>query len=146
MGGLPYSPDSILIPTSPGALLRWAAAHIAHVGLYQSRYTLFSGPGRLAHRRCSVGGAVDIAAGRDRMSPGRTYDMAAITHTLEEAYRVLADHLTGHPLETPEDRDPSRWRRAVVHRWSLAPQRTTQEAAEALRAAAELAEAEDRLF
>ncbi|MFD8387395.1 DUF6197 family protein [Streptomyces sp. NPDC059679] len=145
MTGIRYTPDSVLIPTTPGALLEWAAAHITHVGIYQSRYSLYSGPGRLAHRRCSVGGALDVAAGRDRMTPDRTYDMGAIAAVLEEAYRVLADHLNGAPVP-PQDADPKKWRRVIVHQWSLAPCRTAQEAAAALREAAELADAAHRLF
>lgn len=146
MPGIRYAPDSVMIPTTPGVLLHWAAAHIAHAGLYQSRHHLYSGPGRLIHRRCSVGGAVDVAAGRDRMSPDRTYDMDAIAAALEDAYRILADHLNGAPAQTPEGADPKRWRRVIVHQWSLAPGRTAQEAAAALREAAELADAAHRLF
>ncbi|MER6256254.1 DUF6197 family protein [Streptomyces sp. NPDC001584] len=146
MHGIRYAPDSVLIPTTAGALLEWAAAHIAHAGLYQSRHHLFSGPGRLAHRRCSVGGAVDIAAGRDRMSPDRTYDMNAIAAVLEDAYRVLADHLHGTPVQPPDGTDPQKWRRVIVHQWSLAPGRTAQEAAATLRDAAELANVAHRLF
>ncbi|WP_371801456.1 DUF6197 family protein (plasmid) [Streptomyces sp. NBC_01732] len=146
MPGIRYAPDSVLIPTTPGALLDWAAAHIARVGIYQSRHSLFSGPGRLINRRCSVGGAVDVAAGRDRMTPDRTYDMDAIAAVLEEAYRVLADHLNGAPVQTPEGTDPKKWRRVIVHQWSLVPRRTAQEAAAALREAAELADAAHRLF
>ncbi|MFJ4343031.1 DUF6197 family protein [Streptomyces sp. NPDC088915] len=146
MNGTRYAPDSVLIPTTPGALLEWAAAHITRVGLYQSRYSLYSGPGRLINRRCSVGGAVDVAAGRDRMAPGRTYDLDAIGTVLEEAYRVLADHLNGAPVQIPDGTDPTQWRRRVVHLWSLAPGRTAQEAAAALREAAELADAAHRLF
>ncbi|MET8824023.1 DUF6197 family protein [Streptomyces rochei] len=146
MPGIRYAPDSVLIPTTPGALLEWAAAHIARVGIYQSRHSLFSGPGRLINRRCSVGGAVDVAAGRDRMAPDRTYDIDAIGTVLEEAYRVLADHLHGAPVQVPDGTDPKQWRRRVVHLWSLAPGRTAQEAAAKLREAAELADAAHRLF
>jgi hypothetical protein len=144
--GIRYAPDSVLIPTTPGALLEWAAAHIERVGIYQSRHSLFSGPGRLINRRCSVGGAVDVAAGRDRMTPDRTYDLEAVGAALAEAYRVLADYLAAGPVRTPDGQDPTRHHKAVVHLWSLEPGRTAPQAAAALRAAAERAHATDRLF
>ncbi|MDW8804341.1 DUF6197 family protein [Streptomyces scabiei] len=146
MTGIRYSPDSVLVPTTPGALLEWAAAHIAHVGIYQSRYALFSGPGRLAHRRCAVGGALDVAAGRDRMAPDRTYDLEAIGAVLDEAYRILAQHLEDGPAHPPPGRDPATHHKVVVHQWTLAPGRTAHEAAAALHAAAEVAHTADRLF
>ncbi|MFI1225903.1 MULTISPECIES: DUF6197 family protein [Streptomyces] len=146
MNHVRYSPDSAIIPTTPGGLLEWAAAHIERVGLYQSRYSLFSGPGRPVNKRCSVGGAVDVAAGRGRMAGDRTYDMSAIASVLEEAYQVLADALNGTPLLTPAGADPQQHRRLAVHLWSLKPGRTAAEAAAALREAAELADSAHRLF
>ncbi|KUF20149.1 DUF6197 family protein [Streptomyces silvensis] len=141
-----YTPDSVLIPNTPGDLLEWAAAHITRVGIYQSRYSLFSGPGRLAHRRCSVGGALDVAAGRDRMTPGRAYDLDAIRAVYTEAYRLLAEHLDGAPATEPTGRDALTRHKVTVHLWTLTPGRTAQEAAAALRSAAETAHAADRLF
>ena len=146
MTGIRYTPGSVLVPTTPGALLEWAAAHIEHVGIYQSRHSLFSGPGRLTHRRCSVGGALDIAAGRDRMATDRTYDLKAIGAVLDEAYRILAEHLTGTSVNVPPGRTPEMHHKVVVHLWTLAPGRTAQDAAAALRAAAAVAHAADRLF
>lgn len=146
MTGIRYSPDSVLVPTTPGALLEWAAIHITRVGIYQSRYSLFSGPGRLAHRRCSVGGALDVAAYRDRMAADRPYDLEAIGAALDDAYRILAEHLEGGPVPIPPGCDPTAHHKTVVHLWTLAPGRTAQQAATALRAAAAAAEAADRLF
>ncbi|MFJ5645880.1 DUF6197 family protein [Streptomyces sp. NPDC093223] len=146
MTGTRYTPDSALIPTTTGALLEWAAAHITHVGLYQSRHSLYSGPGRLARRRCSVGGALDIAAGRDRMTPGRAYDLDAICTAYTEAYRLLAEHLNGAPVTEPSGHDALTRHKVTVHLWTLTPGRTAQEAAAALRSAAETAHAAGRLF
>ncbi|MFB6670653.1 DUF6197 family protein [Streptomyces parvus] len=146
MPGIRYAPDSPLIPTTPGALLEWAAAHIERVGIFQSRTHLFSGPGRLTTKRCSVGGALDIAAGRDRMDSSPTYDENAVAVPLEEAYRVLANHLNGTPVHATDDVDPGNLHRVIVHQWTLARGRTAQEAAAALREAAELADAAHRLF
>ncbi|WP_189998198.1 DUF6197 family protein, partial [Streptomyces rubradiris] len=136
MTAIRYTPDSVLIPSTAGDLLEWAAHHITRVGIYQSRYSLFSGPGRLVNRRCSVGGALDVAAGRDRMAPDRSYDLKAIGAALDDAYRILAEHLEGGPVPVPSGREPARHHKVIVHLWTLAPGRTAQEAAAALRAAA----------
>ncbi|MFD4320572.1 DUF6197 family protein [Streptomyces sp. NPDC058548] len=146
MNGIRYSPDSVLVPPNPGALLEWAATHITHVGIYQSRYSLFSGPGRLTNRRCSVGGALDVAAGRDRMVADRPYDLEAISTALDDAYRILAEHLEGGPVSIPLGREPTEHHKTVVHLWTLTPGRTAQQAAAALRTAAAVAAAADRLF
>nr|WP_202513410.1 MULTISPECIES: DUF6197 family protein [unclassified Streptomyces] len=135
-----------MVPTTTGSLLEWAAIHIMRVGIYQSRYSLFSGPGRLAHRRCSLGGALDVAAGRDRMAPDRTYDTGTIRAVYTEAYRLLAEHLDDTPVTEPTGHDALTRHKVTVHLWTLNPGRTAQEAAAALRSAAEIAHAADCLF
>jgi Family of unknown function (DUF6197) len=134
-----YSPNSTLIPTDQAELLRWAAAHIEHVGLNQNtRNYASSGPTRLM--ACSAYGALMVAAGDGRPSDGTT-DSEVIRRTENEAFRILADHVHGQPVQAPagwciEDRH-----RCIVRRWSRNPSRTQEQVVSTLLEASALADA-----
>lgn len=130
-----YSPESVLIPTDPVEILEWAARHIENVGIHQGQ-GLFDGPGRTVTLACWPRGALEVAAGRARISRGRTYDWEAIRRARADAFRLFAEHLAGHRLEA-EGPAAECLHREVIDRWSAAPGRTAKEAAQALRAAAD---------
>ncbi|MFJ8385559.1 DUF6197 family protein [Streptomyces sp. NPDC094438] len=134
-----YSPGSVLIPTDPVAILQWAACHIEKVGLHQGREP-FAGAGRTVTLACSPRGAIDVAAGDGRRRSNRYYDTHAIRQGRARALRTLAEHLAGHPLEAHDPRDAEHLHRDVINQWSNAPGRTTAEAAQALRTAADPAQ------
>ncbi|NJQ04005.1 DUF6197 family protein [Streptomyces lonarensis] len=132
-----HTPESIVIPDTPAAILEWAARHIEHVGIYQGP-RLFAGPGRTATLPCWPRGAIEVAAGHGRGTAGRTYDWNRIDRARNQAFAILAETLTGHPLETTS------LHRDAIDRWSAEPGRTAADAAHAFRAAA--ARAEHALF
>ncbi|QCX77830.1 hypothetical protein C9F11_20990 [Streptomyces sp. YIM 121038] len=131
-----YSPESVLIPTDPVEILQWAACHIEKVGLHQGR-DIFAGAGRTVTLACSPRGAIDVAAGDARRSSNRYYDTDAIRRGRARALRIFAEHLAGHPLEARDPHDAEYLHRGVIDQWSNAPGRTTAEAAQALRTAAD---------
>ncbi|MFI1189216.1 DUF6197 family protein [Streptomyces californicus] len=131
----PYSPESLVIADEPAWMLRWAAAHLEHVGLHQGS-RLFNGPGRTVTLACWPRGAIEVAAGRGRGKAGRTYDWDRIHAARDQAMLAFAEHLTGQPLN-PADPDAGAQARAAVDQWSAEAHRTAGAAAQALRAAAD---------
>ncbi|MER6913955.1 DUF6197 family protein [Streptomyces sp. NPDC000594] len=131
-----YNPESIVIPADPAAILDWAACHITAVGLHQGS-ELFAGIGRTVTLPCWPRGAIDVAAGNGRGSSSRTYDWAAIDRGRDQAYHAFAEYLAARPLAAGTT-DSARWlHRSVMDEWSAVPGRTAEQAAQALRAAAE---------
>ncbi|MCC3773658.1 DUF6197 family protein [Streptomyces sp. UNOB3_S3] len=131
-----YTPNSVMVPDTAPEILRWAACHIENVGLHQGR-GLFNGPGRTVTLACHPRGAVSVAAGRGRFAAGRTYDHDAIWAAEREALRLLAEHVTGQPMELLTDSAAVRacyWR--PVDKWGMAEGRTAAEVADVLRAVA----------
>ncbi|MGX2994911.1 DUF6197 family protein [Streptomyces sp. JNUCC 64] len=134
-----YSPESIVIADTPATILEWAACHIENVGIHRGP-RLFAGPGRTALLPCWPRGALEVAAGHARGAAGRTYDWPRINHARDEAYRILAETLTGHPADTADPAAAKDFHRAAIDRWSAEPGCTAAEAARAFRAAAARAE------
>ncbi|MET7319533.1 DUF6197 family protein [Streptomyces sp. NPDC005549] len=132
-----HTPESIVIADTPAAILEWAARHIEHVGIHQGPH-LFAGPGRTATLPCWPRGALQVAAGHGRGAAGRTYDWDRINRARDQAFGILAETLTGHPV------DASARHREAIDRWSAEPGRTAADAAHAFRTAA--ARAEHALF
>jgi hypothetical protein len=130
-----YSPDSIVIPTNPRAILEWAACHIERVGLYQGD-DLFAGPGRTVTLACWPRGAINVAAGDGRRSSARRYDGAAIRHGRASAHRMLAEHLAGRPREVSDPGEAERVHCQFLDLWSEQPSMTAARAAKATRDAA----------
>ncbi|MEV1082016.1 DUF6197 family protein [Streptomyces sp. NPDC050211] len=137
-----YTPESIVIADTPAAILEWAACHIEHVGIHQGPH-LFAGPGRTATLACWPRGALEVAAGHGRGAAGRTYDWDRINHARDQAFAILAETLTGHPVDT-DDPAAKALHREVIDRWSAELGRTAADAAHAFRTAA--ARAEHALF
>ncbi|MDV5145491.1 DUF6197 family protein [Streptomyces sp. SBC-4] len=129
-----YSPESIVIPDTPAAILEWAA-HIEHVGIHHGPH-LFAGPGRTARLPCWPRGALEVAAGEGRGAAGRTYDWARIHQARDQAFALLAEALTGHPTDDADPAASKAVHRDVIDRWSAEPGRTAADAARAFRAAA----------
>lgn len=130
-----YTPESVVIADTPAAILEWAACHIESVGIHQGAH-LFAGPGRTTTLPCWPRGALEVAAGRGRGAAGRTYDWDRIDRARDQAFALLAETLTGHPVAV-EDPDAARnLHRDVIDRWSAEPGRTAADAAAAFRAAA----------
>ncbi|MGA4842107.1 DUF6197 family protein [Streptomyces sp. G45] len=134
-----YSPESVVIPTDPIAILEWAACHIENVGIHQGAYP-FAGAGRTVTLACSPRGAIEVAAGEGRRSSDRFYDTDAIRRGRARALRIFAEYLAEHPLEAEDAADAERLHCDVIDRWTAAPGRTAAEAARALRAAADPAD------
>ncbi|OKK02368.1 hypothetical protein AMK26_22110 [Streptomyces sp. CB03234] len=130
-----HTPESLLIADTPAAILEWAARHIEHVGIHQGR-RLFAGPGRTATLPCWPRGALEVAAGHGRGAAGRTYDWDRINHARDQAFGLLAETLTGHPIEADEPASAKALHREVIDRWSAEPGRTAADAAHAFRTAA----------
>ncbi|MFF7166926.1 DUF6197 family protein [Streptomyces sp. NPDC008086] len=137
-----HTPESLVIADTPAAILEWAARHIEHVGIYQGP-RLFAGPGRTATLSCWPRGALEVAAGHGRGAAGRTYDWDRINHARDQAFGILAEILTGHPVDADEPAAKA-LHREVIDRWSAEPGRTAADAARAFRTAA--ARAEHALF
>ncbi|GAA3082700.1 DUF6197 family protein [Streptomyces rectiviolaceus] len=131
-----HTPESIVIADTPAAILEWAARHIEHVGIHQGP-RLFAGPGRTATLPCWPRGALEVAA-------GRTYDWDRIDRARDQAYGILAETVTGHPVDADDPAAAKARHREVIDRWSAEPGRTAADAARAFRAAA--ARAEHALF
>ncbi|MFF6956164.1 DUF6197 family protein [Streptomyces sp. NPDC008317] len=129
-----YSPESVVIPDTPAAILEWAACHIEHVGIHQGGH-LFAGPGRTASLACWPRGAIEVAAGNGRGTSQRTYDWERIRLARDKALHALAEHLAGHPVQA-DNPAAKQLHRDVIDRWSAQPGRTAEEAARAFRAAA----------
>jgi len=145
-----YSQESDVLPVSAGWLLRWAAAHVEKVGLFQGE-DRFATVGRTVTLRASTLGAFDVAGGDGRGASGRIYDWPVIEAARALALEVVAEFMNGGPLEFPEDADEGErryLRRRLVHVWGCEEGRTTEQAAEAFRAAAEVADQAEapRLF
>ncbi|MEV3853037.1 DUF6197 family protein [Streptomyces sp. NPDC050095] len=134
-----YTPESVIIPTDPVAILEWAASHIEHVGINQGR-DLFAGAGRTVTLPCSLRGAIEVAAGEGRFRTDRYYDTDAIRQGRARALRAVAEHLAGHRLEALAPGEAEYLHRNVVDQWSRVPGRTAAEAAQALRTAADPAQ------
>ncbi|MFF4509005.1 DUF6197 family protein [Streptomyces sp. NPDC001401] len=134
-----HTPESIVIADTPAAILEWAARHIEHVGIHQGP-RLFAGPGRTATLPCWPRGALEVAAGHGRGAAGRTYDWDRIDRARDQAFGILAETLTGHPV----DPAAKALHREAIDRWSAEPGRTAADAAHAFRTAA--ARAEHALF
>ncbi|MFE6737520.1 DUF6197 family protein [Streptomyces tubercidicus] len=138
-----HTPESIVIADTPAAILRWAALHIEHVGIHQGP-RLFAGPGRTATLPCWPRGALEVAAGRGRGAAGRTYDWDRIDRARDQAFGILAETLTGHPVDADAPAAAKALHREAIDRWSAEPGRTAADAAHAFRTAA--ARAEHALF
>lgn len=138
-----HTPESIVIADTTAAILEWAACHIEHVGIHQGLH-LFAGPGRTATLACWPRGALEVAAGRGRAAAGRTYDWDRIDRARDQAFGILAETLTGYPVDADEPDTAKVLHREVLDRWSAEPGRTTADAARAFRTAA--AHAEHTLF
>lgn len=123
---------TIVIADTPAAILEWAARHIEHVGIHQGP-RLFDGPGRTATLPCWPRGALQVAA-------GQTYDWDRIDRARDQAFALLAETLTGHPVDTDEPAAAKTHHREVVDRWSAEPGRTAADAARAFRTTAIRAE------
>ncbi|MFF1423177.1 DUF6197 family protein [Streptomyces sp. NPDC058280] len=130
-----YTPESVVIADTPAAILEWAACHIEHVGLIRGPH-LFAGPGRTATLPCWPRGALEVAAGHGRGAAGRTYDWDRIHRARDQALRIFAETLTGHPVDADEPADATALHREVIDRWSAEPGRTAEDAARAFRTAA----------
>ncbi|QNP71578.1 hypothetical protein IAG44_20520 [Streptomyces roseirectus] len=130
-----YSPNSVVIADTPAGILEWAACHIEHVGIHQGP-RLFAGPGRTATLPCWPRGALEVAAGHGRGAAGRTYDWDRIHRARDQAFALLAKHLTGLPVTADEPAAAKALHREVIDRWSAEPGRTATEAARAFRTAA----------
>ncbi|MEU3351310.1 DUF6197 family protein [Streptomyces sp. NPDC037389] len=131
-----YTPNSVIVPDTAPEILRWAACHIENVGLHQGQ-RLFNGPGRTVTLACRPRGALSVAAGFGRIASGRTYDHDAIRAAEREALRLLAEHVTGQPMEVLTDSAAVRacyWR--PVDEWGMAQGRTAAEVAKVMRAVA----------
>ncbi|MFJ4800151.1 DUF6197 family protein [Streptomyces murinus] len=129
-----HIPESVVIADTSAAILEWAARHIEHVGIHQGP-RLFAGPGRTATLPCWPRGALEVAAGHGRGAAGRTYDWGRINHARDQAYGILAETLTGHPVDTA-DPAAKALHREVIDRWSAEPGRTAADVARAFRTAA----------
>ncbi|KUO00020.1 DUF6197 family protein [Streptomyces caeruleatus] len=138
-----HTPESIVIADTPAAILEWAARHIEHVDIHQGPH-LFAGPGRTATLPCWPRGALEVAAGHGRGAAGRRYDWDRIDRARDQAIGILAETLTGHPVDTDEPTATKAQHREVIDRWSAEPGRTAADAARAFRTAA--ARAEQALF
>ncbi|MFJ9889488.1 DUF6197 family protein [Streptomyces sp. NPDC091287] len=138
-----HTPESIVIADTPTAILAWAARHIEHVGIHQGP-RLFDGPGRTATLPCWPRGAVEVAAGHGRGAAGRTYDWDRIYRARDQAFAILAETVTGHPVDADDPAAAKALHREAIDRWSAEPGRTAADAACALRTAA--ARAEHALF
>ncbi|MFJ6696685.1 DUF6197 family protein [Streptomyces sp. NPDC091272] len=138
-----HTPESIVIADTPTAILAWAARHIEHVGIHQGA-RLFDGPGRTATLPCWPRGAVEVAAGHGRGAAGRTYDWDRIYRARDQAFAILAETVTGHPVDTDDPAAAKALHREAIDRWSAEPGRTAADAAHAFRTAA--ARAEHALF
>lgn len=130
-----YSPESVVIADTPAAILEWAAHHIEHVGIHQGEH-LFAGPGRTATLPCWPRGALEVAAGQGRGAAGRTYDWDRIRRSRDQAFGILAEILTGRPVEADVPAAAKALCREVIDRWSAEPGRTAADTARAFRAAA----------
>ncbi|MFJ8628583.1 DUF6197 family protein [Kitasatospora sp. NPDC093550] len=130
-----YTPESVVIADTPAEILEWAAHHIEHVGIHQGHY-LFAGPGRTVTLPCWPRGALEVAAGQARGSAGRTYDWDRIHRARDEAFRILAETLTGHPADTEDPAAAKELHCDAIDRWSAEPGRTAADAATAFRTAA----------
>ncbi|GAA2951308.1 DUF6197 family protein [Streptomyces enissocaesilis] len=137
-----HTPESIVIADTPAAILEWAARHIEHVGIHQGT-RLFAGPGRTATLPCWPRGALEVAAGHGRGAADRTYDWDRIDLARVQAFAILAETLTGHPVAA-DDPAAKALHREAIDRWSSEPGRTAADAAHAFRTAA--ARAEHALF
>ncbi|NDZ77019.1 hypothetical protein G3I19_00470 [Streptomyces sp. SID10853] len=134
-----HTPESIVIADAPTAILEWAARHIEHVGIHQGP-RLFDGPGRTATLPCWPRGALQVAAGHGRGAAGRTYDWDRIDRARDEAFALLAEALTGHPVDADDPAAAKVLHRRVLDRWSAEPGHTAADAARAFRTAATRAE------
>lgn len=132
-----YTPESVVIADTPAAILEWAACHIEHVGIYQGPH-LFAGPGRTATLPCWPRGALEVATGHGQGggAAGRTYDWDRIHRARDQALSILAETLTGHPVDADEPADAKALHREVIDWWSAEPGRTAEDAARAFRTAA----------
>ncbi|MFF9346646.1 DUF6197 family protein [Streptomyces sp. NPDC014734] len=130
-----HTPESLVIADTPAAILEWAARHIEHVGIHQGPH-LFAGPGRTATLPCWPRGALEVAAGHGRGAAGRTYDWDRIERARDQAFGILAETLTGHPVDADEPAAANDLHRAAIDQWSAEPGRTSTDAARAFRAAA----------
>ncbi|WP_327368560.1 DUF6197 family protein [Streptomyces sp. NBC_01217] len=137
-----YSPESVVIADTSAGILEWAARHIEHVGLHLGP-RLFAGPGRTATLPCWPRGALEVAAGHGRGAAGRTYDWDRIDRARDQAFAILAETLTGHPVDADEPAAKALHGK-VIDRWSAEPGRTAADVARAFRTAA--ARAEHALF
>ncbi|MEU3907949.1 DUF6197 family protein [Streptomyces goshikiensis] len=137
MPGFRYTPESTTIAATADLQLRFAAAHIEHVGLTQGH--TFAGAGRTTSLSCSVLGAVLIGAGEGRVTSGRTYPWHDIRRARDHALSLLARQVALHRPAAPPGWGPEQWDRVLICEWSDTPGRTTAEAARALGAAADTA-------
>ena len=105
----------------------------------------YQGPPRRGSR--PYGHAAVLAArrppGRRRPRAGiadRTYDWDRIDHARDQAFGILAEILTGHPVDADDPAAAKALHREVIDRWSSEPGRTAADAAHAFRTAAVRAE------
>ncbi|MEW2087855.1 DUF6197 family protein [Streptomyces sp. NPDC006682] len=138
-----HTPESIVIADTPTAILAWAARHIEHVGIHQGP-RLFDGPGRTATLPCWPRGAVEVAAGHGRGAACRTYDWDRIYRARDQAFAILAETVTAHPVDADDPAAAKALHREAIDRWSAEPGRTAADAACVFRTAA--ARAEHALF
>ncbi|WP_323450275.1 DUF6197 family protein [Streptomyces yaizuensis] len=86
---------------------------------------------------CWPRGAIEIAAGHSLGSTRRTYDWARIHTARDQALCAFAEHLTRHPADACGAAAAKRLAHEVIDRWSAEPDRTAENVAQALRAAAD---------
>ncbi|MYS33673.1 hypothetical protein K388_06015 [Streptomyces sp. KhCrAH-43] len=139
---LRYSTESTLLPTNAPDLLDWAAAHIENRGFYDGREGGRFGKNGTTIRYLvpSMVGAFDVAAGYGRRSSTRTYDYPALYAAERLALDVLSDYLAGGAMPHDPNWEDENHRRFIVQDWGRRDGRTRDEAAEAFRHAARLAE------
>ncbi|WP_223006799.1 DUF6197 family protein [Streptomyces roseirectus] len=126
--------------TSARILTTTAAAHIERVGLYQGDH-LWQ-PGRMGDSApCTVPHAWErgVRAARPRWSArGEPWDV--FHQALADSLTILSDHINGRAVPSVRWRKlrltENAYRRTVLWCWGDAPERTTDEAAVMIRAAA----------
>ncbi|RZU37619.1 hypothetical protein EV284_2797 [Streptomyces sp. BK022] len=85
---------------------------------------------------CWPRGALQVATGHGREAAGRTYDWDRIDRARDQASALLAETLTGHPVDADDPAAAKVLHRQVIDRWSAEPGRTAADAARVFRTAA----------
>jgi hypothetical protein len=128
-------PARLYLPTA-GDVLEWAAAHIEGVGHHRGHVT-HDPAGFADSAACTMLHALDRALVAAKPNPGDSHDWWDAYRAAEPgALRLIAEHITGGPVDAGDDRETKKRRRAVVLDWCNEPGRTTADVVAAFRAAA----------